>query len=229
MILDRISHFRPQSILDVGCGCGSFTLQMANELEKHEISALITAADINESHLEKAARDNPHPFINYLPMDGSTLNFADQSFDAVICRYTLHHIPEWQKALADMARISRKILLIEEPVDEIRYPEKAFFMEAQNFLVPMQIEAGFYHRPHFKARFLLENLENIFGKNSFAFEIHQKDEHSDFEEFFQTWGSFASKTQRPEYWEKEMEYFRSTHQLQDIISADCFYAEIPAR
>jgi SAM-dependent methyltransferase len=42
------------------------------------------------------------------------LPFADESFDVVVCRIAAHHFPEIEAAVAEMARVSRRLLVIDD-------------------------------------------------------------------------------------------------------------------
>lgn len=45
---------------------------------------------------------------------GEDLPFADESFDVVVCRIAAHHFPEIEAAVAEMARVSRRLLVIDD-------------------------------------------------------------------------------------------------------------------
>jgi SAM-dependent methyltransferase len=42
------------------------------------------------------------------------LPFADDSFDVVVCRIAAHHFPDVERAVAEMARVSRRLLVIDD-------------------------------------------------------------------------------------------------------------------
>ena len=42
------------------------------------------------------------------------LPFADDSFDVVVCRIAAHHFPYIERAVAEMARVSRRLLVIDD-------------------------------------------------------------------------------------------------------------------
>src|SRR3989338_6308512 len=41
--------------------------------------------------------------------------FEDNSFDVVLCADTIHHIPDYEKAIKELKRICKKYLIIHEP------------------------------------------------------------------------------------------------------------------
>ena len=45
---------------------------------------------------------------------GEDLPFADESFDVVVCRIAAHHFPDIEAAVAEMARVSQRLLVIDD-------------------------------------------------------------------------------------------------------------------
>jgi SAM-dependent methyltransferase len=92
-------HLRPRSqVLDVGCGNGYIA---------YHLGALIGVPVQGVDLMEKV--EGP---IAYRPFDGQTLPFPDDSFDAVLLRFVLHHaqdqaglLKEAHRVLADDGRL----------------------------------------------------------------------------------------------------------------------------
>lgn len=97
---------RPDTrMLDVGCGTGWFTRRFAR------LSGLdVVGADINAEWLA-FARTRDH-YTCYLDADALALPFAAGSFDYVISVTALGFIPDWRQALAEMARVARKRVVV---------------------------------------------------------------------------------------------------------------------
>src|SRR5919205_568788 len=53
------------------------------------------------------------------------LPFADESFDVVVCRIAAHHFPDLAAAVEEMARVSRRLLVIEDLLFDTDYVEEA--------------------------------------------------------------------------------------------------------
>lgn len=103
-----ISHAdlqKGQSVLDISCGTGLVTLPIAKAVAP---VGKVTAIDLSEGMLEKArARANEHKInnISFQQMDAESLDFAENSFDVVVCSLGLMYFPNPQKALQEMFRV----------------------------------------------------------------------------------------------------------------------------
>lgn len=76
---------RGSSILDVGCGSG----YIASILEDKGFR--VTGIDVSARMLELAKVNAPRS--NFLRMDMRRLDFPKESFDAIICLYSIFHVP----------------------------------------------------------------------------------------------------------------------------------------
>mmetsp|Transcript_3265 Transcript_3265/g.5920 ORF Transcript_3265/g.5920 Transcript_3265/m.5920 type:complete len:603 (+) Transcript_3265:84-1892(+) len=110
---------RPAKILEVACGTGRF----ATFIRDNHPDAEVTCVDLSPFYLE-AARENDEywrnfksrgrPGISYAPAQfvqaaAEALPFETESFDAVVCVYLFHEMPEGARAAAaaEMARVVR--------------------------------------------------------------------------------------------------------------------------
>jgi ubiquinone/menaquinone biosynthesis C-methylase UbiE len=73
------------AVLDVGCGSG----YVASKLEDRGFK--VTGIDISTRMLELARGNSPKS--TFLRMDMKRLDFPKESFDAVICLYSIFHVP----------------------------------------------------------------------------------------------------------------------------------------
>jgi len=73
------------TILDVGCGTG----YIASMLEDKGFK--VTGIDISAKMLELATASAPHS--TFLKMDMKRLDFPRESFDCVLCLYSIIHVP----------------------------------------------------------------------------------------------------------------------------------------
>jgi ubiquinone/menaquinone biosynthesis C-methylase UbiE len=102
-VLKDWANLEPTStVLDVGCGTGSFERLVLQESPRQ----LITGIDVSEKMLEIAQRKcQPYPQVCFCRASVVALPLADHSFDVVVSASTLHHFPEPLIALAEMKRV----------------------------------------------------------------------------------------------------------------------------
>ena len=102
--------------LDLGCGLGETTRQLARTLDKpDEIVGLELNPDLVETakKLSSGQKDN----VSFEQGDVSALKFADNHFDFVFARYLLMHLPEPEAVLKEMLRVCKSggIVAVQEP------------------------------------------------------------------------------------------------------------------
>jgi SAM-dependent methyltransferase len=74
------------AVLDVGCGCG---IPVARSLAA--AGHAVTGVDLSKVQVERARR--LVPAATFLAGDATDIDFAAASFDAVVCLYSLIHMP----------------------------------------------------------------------------------------------------------------------------------------
>ena len=88
--------------LDVGCGVGTAARKIAT---MSDLS--VTGIDIDPKQIEAAKSGAARANLQYRVMDATKLQFGDGAFDVVASRMATHHIPDWERALAEMVRVLR--------------------------------------------------------------------------------------------------------------------------
>lgn len=78
-------------VLDVGCGNGFIAHHLVGILRSR-----VVGVDVGQSTVAP---------INYLPYDGRHIPLQDQSFDAVLLCYVLHHAQDARAVLNEVARV----------------------------------------------------------------------------------------------------------------------------
>lgn len=92
-------------VLELGTGAGA----NAAALLRRFPTIRLTATDLDPSMLA-AARRRLAPFgdrASVSDADAATLEFADNSFDGVVSLLMLHHVGDWEAALAQVSRVLR--------------------------------------------------------------------------------------------------------------------------
>jgi 2-polyprenyl-3-methyl-5-hydroxy-6-metoxy-1,4-benzoquinol methylase len=105
----------PSSVLDVGCGEGILTTQWAQRLPPAPAGRIV-GIDLEDPKLtaEWAARE-PHANLHFRPMTVERLQFADDEFELVAATEVLEHVDEPERAVAEMARVAARWLLVSVP------------------------------------------------------------------------------------------------------------------
>jgi 2-polyprenyl-3-methyl-5-hydroxy-6-metoxy-1,4-benzoquinol methylase len=110
--LDELfSAAAPGSVLDVGCGEGVLTEQWAQRLG----SGRVVGVDLKDPKLEAEWSGRRRPNLQFQPMRVQQLAFADDEFDLVAATEVLEHVDGPEPALAEMARVARRHLLVSVP------------------------------------------------------------------------------------------------------------------
>lgn len=94
---------RGGSVLDVGCGTGRLTFALANE---PGITS-VTGIDFSPVYIAHATRQNSDARIRFETGDACALAFPDATFDHSLSQLVLHFIPDPQRAVAEMRRVTR--------------------------------------------------------------------------------------------------------------------------
>ena len=91
--------------LEIGAGTGYFTLN----LMRAGVIAEATATDISPGMLRRleASAAELGLAVETVPAEASDLPFADESFDLVLGHAVLHHLPDLERAFAELARVLR--------------------------------------------------------------------------------------------------------------------------
>lgn len=102
-IFDVIGNVEGKRILDLGCGAGYTSLKLLKK------GAHVTAIDISPKSIEHLAGEvkalGMSDRITALVMDAHNLQFDDGYFDLVVGDGILHHLPDLEKALAEIKRV----------------------------------------------------------------------------------------------------------------------------
>jgi len=92
-----------RTALDFGCGTGNVTGQLL------ALGFRVIAADVAEAFLHAVHARYGADRVAVLRLNGADLReIADESFDLVAAYSVLHHIPDYVKAVAEMARVTQR-------------------------------------------------------------------------------------------------------------------------
>jgi hypothetical protein len=209
---ETVRSLNPTSLLEIGCGC-----------DRHLSSSLtnfcdrVVATDIAPYELrwQEIARTSQ---IRFLRMDATALGFPENSFPLVLERDTLHHISQWSEAFSEMVRVSSDLILLEEPVDDLRSAAKQRTQEAQELFLQLQAEVGYSHYRHLDPDELFSTIQEW----ACLINVHmnRRDASVTFDEFFRDFSVFAAKSQREDYWLEQLQDLRSRFDGAPLCKAD---------
>ena len=125
-------------ILDAGCGTGEFTWRCAEMFPR----AQVLGVDVLAQQIDYARRHHARfaPQLEFREGDAFALDFPDGHFDFVACRHMLQSVPEPERVIAELIRITRpggRLHLLVEDYGMIHaYPTRhdldAFWQRAMN-------------------------------------------------------------------------------------------------
>lgn len=94
-----------EPVLDAGCGSSTKSIHLARR------GYSVVAVDVSEKILESArqavAQSGVQNLVIHQPADLTALSFNDGAFARVLCWGVLMHIPDVEKALAELVRVTR--------------------------------------------------------------------------------------------------------------------------
>jgi len=105
----RISDSDGNKILDVGCGAGVISIPLSSRFD-------VTSLDFSSKMLLqlKSRKEDMKSELEIIRADAHQLPFKDESFDVVVCRFAVWPLHDPQRAISEMARVTRKKIVIME-------------------------------------------------------------------------------------------------------------------
>jgi SAM-dependent methyltransferase len=103
LLIDFAGVSEAERILDVGCGTGSLAFEIARRVD----GGTITGIDFSPAYIEHASRRNQNPHITFEVGDACALRFEDGSFDHLLSSLVLQFIPDADRAVREMRRVTR--------------------------------------------------------------------------------------------------------------------------
>jgi 2-polyprenyl-3-methyl-5-hydroxy-6-metoxy-1,4-benzoquinol methylase len=111
VLLDMAGDVRGVRILDVGTGTGRAAILLARA------GAVVTGVDASDQMLgvarQRAAAARLD--VRFSAGDVHALEFADRSFDLVVCLRVLMHTPDWRRSLGELCRTAARRVIVDYP------------------------------------------------------------------------------------------------------------------
>lgn len=149
--IDYLVPFKPKRILDIATGTGDFALE-AVRLQPDEIRGV----DISEQMLAVGRKKIAHKHLDHLVTlsrgDSESLEFADNTFDAVTVAFGVRNFEHLQQGLKEMLRVLKpggSVVILE-------------FSQPQSFPVRQLY--------HFYSKYILPAVGQLVSKHRAAYE-----------------------------------------------------------
>ncbi|MEP7165047.1 MAG: class I SAM-dependent methyltransferase [Ferruginibacter sp.] len=106
-ILNAINNFNFKTFADIG-GAEGYTANLVKKI----FNAQVRSTDLSENACEMAKKIFG---IDAIPADIHKLPFNDKEFDLVLCSETIEHVTDHKKAISELLRITKNVLIITVP------------------------------------------------------------------------------------------------------------------
>jgi ubiquinone/menaquinone biosynthesis C-methylase UbiE len=123
---DPIVQFSGKAVLEIGCGNGHYTKQLAR------VAGSVTAIDPDVESIGIVIRQNVEDSVYYKLGSAVVLDFQDESFDIVVFTLSLHHVPDLEMitAINEAIRVVKEngyIIFLEPATDGTFFEAELIF------------------------------------------------------------------------------------------------------
>ena len=102
-LADRVSALRPRSVLEIAAGSGVVTRALARRLSAE---ARYVVTDLNQPMLDYAqSRQHDDARLTWQVADSMELPFESESFDAIVCQFSVMFFPDKVAAFREARRV----------------------------------------------------------------------------------------------------------------------------
>ncbi len=102
--LERLPWRGDERVLDVGCGPGDLLCAMARHCDEW---GMLAGFDFSAGMVAEAIGTAAGLPARFLVADAQDIPFPDRSFDVVMARHMLYHVPDIDRSVAEAARVLR--------------------------------------------------------------------------------------------------------------------------
>lgn len=164
-IIGKINAKRDSSLLQIGCGRGQCLNKIAETFESRGMK--LFGLDISSGLVD--VRRKYKKEIHWIIADGENLPFPDMAFDFVVYNGSLHHMPDFQRALCEAFRVLRPDghIVLYEPISTF------FSRTIHHLLDPLVFKKEQYESPvdiFCKDHFRFERLESIITEARYIYD-----------------------------------------------------------
>lgn len=110
-VQESVGELRPDSLLDVGCGEGIVTERLARAFP----STRVVGVDVADPSLLEEWEARRAPNLGFAPGSAYALPYEDDEFEVVTAFEVLEHLERPGEALAELARVAGRALVLSVP------------------------------------------------------------------------------------------------------------------
>jgi len=135
-----LTSLRGKKILDVGCGPGTYGLMLA------QCGNEVVGVEISPASVQEANRRAKEKGVTFTAQVGDLekLPFADNTFDVCFCGWVLHHFPDVDASVSELARVLKPggIISLSEPNEANAVVRFSRFIEDLPFIRKWVLREG---------------------------------------------------------------------------------------
>jgi len=101
LALEHVDREKIKTVLELGCGIGFVSHYLAETYNWN-----VYGTDYDEEQIQIANKVQPKiDHLSFRVEDAAKLSFEDSSIDLVLSQNVFHHIPNWENAIKEIARV----------------------------------------------------------------------------------------------------------------------------
>lgn len=134
----KLKSLQPKQILDVATGTGDFAIACA-KLNPDKITGIDISEGMMKFGREKLKNLKLDKLIDLQSGDAETVNFPDNSFDAIVVGFGVRNFENLEKGLINLNRVLRpggKIIILEFSYPR-KFPVKQFYNFYFSYITPL--------------------------------------------------------------------------------------------
>lgn len=149
-----LSPLKPEVVLDLGSGSGRFSPLLAEWL-----GCRVVGVEPSDGMREAALRENPHPRVEYVAGDATSIPLPDASCDAAWLGYMVHHVSNRAQCARELVRVLKPggLVLVAGAYTEQRRTISLF----RYFPAALRVVEAFPTAPQITADFAAGGLEHV--------------------------------------------------------------------
>lgn len=157
---EHIDVDRINTVLELGCGIGFVSTYLADTYGFE-----VYGTDYDTGQIEIARKLQPQlKQLHFQVEDASNLSFEDSSFDLVLSQNVFHHVPNWEGAIGEIARVLKS-------GGYFIWLDLTFSKGLKTIFHPIVKNYGLY---------TVRDVEAAFQKNGFCELLHERFSHGIF-------------------------------------------------